>query len=156
MTTAVLSLGSNQGDRERWLAFARKKLATQHCRVTAESKIRETEPVGAPEEFKDTLYLNQVVFVETNLSADAFSDFIHGIEAEAGRVRTGRRNIPRTLDIDIITFGDLVRRTPDLILPHPRARERRFVLEPLAELQPDFRFPDAPDKTVREFLAALS
>ena len=155
MTTAVLSLGSNQGDREGWLSFARKRLETPHCRLVAASRIRETEPVGTPEEFKELTYLNQAVIAETDLSADAFSDFIHGIEAAAGRVRTGRRNTPRTLDIDIITFGDLVQQKPELTLPHPRARQRRFVMEPLAELCPGFRFPDAPGKTASEILAGL-
>lgn len=131
-------MGSNIGDREAWLAFARERLGRfAHTRVTAESAVRETKPVGCPSEYADELYLNQVVEVETQLDCWAFSAFVHAIENEAGRKRGPVRNVPRTLDIDIITFGDFVCDDPELTLPHPRAKEREFVMVPLREIAPE-------------------
>ncbi len=138
----VLSLGSNIAPRKEYLASARKRIAEMpDTRILKESTIIETEPVGAPEEFADRRYLNQVIAVESGLGAYEFSKRIHAIEDALGRVRTDIRNTPRTVDIDIITFNDLVLNDPDLTVPHPRARERAFVLEPLREILPGFEFP---------------
>lgn len=153
VTKVILSLGSNRGDREAWLAFARSRLTFfPHTELFLASPIHQTDPVDVPEEYRDCLYLNQVIQVSTTLPPRAFSDFVHAIEQEAGRKRGPVRNTPRTLDIDIIAFGDLQQNDPELILPHPRSKERRFVLEPLSEILPDYRFPDAPNQSLAELL----
>lgn len=150
----VLSLGSNQGDREAWLEFARNRLnMPPHICVTEVSDILKTDPVDVPEAYRSCLFLNQIVLVQTDLPYWSFSDFIHAVESEAGRDRHSCRNAPRTLDIDIITFGDLIVNDPEIQIPHPRAKERKFVLVPLASLRPDFRFPDAKETPLSVFLA---
>ena len=95
-----------------------------------------------------------MVVVETSLSPAAFSDAIHAIEAGHGRLRGDTPNLPRTLDIDIISIDNLILDSPALTLPHPRARCRRFVLQPLADLRPDYRLP-GETKTVSDLLRAL-
>lgn len=135
---AVVSLGSNIGPREDFLAKAVAALsALPQTRFVAESSVHETEPVDVPAEFAEMKFLNQVAVFETDLSPEDFSARMHQIENDLGRVRTVR-NGPRTIDLDLIDFGGLVRNTPDLVLPHPRAKERAFVMEPLAELKIDF------------------
>lgn len=130
MTRAVLSLGSNLEPRHDHLSRALEKLAAfPATKVIAASEIEETEPVDVPDEFRHLRFLNQVVFVDTALAARDFSNRMHRIEDELGRVRTVR-NGPRTIDIDLIAFGDLVSHDPELILPHPRAMEREFVTKP--------------------------
>ena len=152
---AVLSLGSNLGDRPVWLARARDALAASAgIHITACSLVYETEPVDVSEAFAQQLYLNQAVIVETTLDARSFSDTVHAIETRLGRTRGPLPNQPRTVDIDIITFGGLRSDAPDLTLPHPRARTRRFVLQPLADLRPDMIFP-GESLTVAELLRAL-
>ena len=139
---SVLSLGSNQGDRLAWLLRARDALnALADVRVLECSPVYETDPVDVPDAFARQLYLNQVVIVETDLDVHSFSNAIHAIEDQLGRTRSPTPNLPRTIDIDIITFGDLRSDAPDLTLPHPRAHTRRFVLQPLADLRPDMILP---------------
>ena len=152
---SVLSLGSNEGDRLAWLARARAALAAETAlTMLACSPVYETDPVGVPDAFAQQRYLNQIVIVETDLPPHVFSRLIHAIEGRLGRTRGPVRNLPRTLDIDIITFGDIRSTDPDLTLPHPRAGTRRFVLQPLADLRPAARLPgDA--RTVSERLRAL-
>ena len=141
-TEAVLSLGSNQGDRLAWLNQAVAALsAWPGIRLLESSPVYETEPVDAPPAFAGQLYLNQVVIVATTLAAEAFSDAVHAVERQLGRTRGAVPNLPRTIDIDIITLGALRSGSPVLTLPHPRARERRFVLQPLADLRPGFILP---------------
>ena len=83
----------------------------------------------------------------------AIESLLRDLEDEAGRRRGKVRNLPRTLDIDLIAFGNVTRTDPVLTLPHPRAKERLFVLQPLAELLPGYRFPDDPSVTVTDLLA---
>lgn len=125
----VVALGSNLGDRRAHLRAAVDALAP-----VASSQVWETEPVGGPE--GQGAFLNMVVVVHTPLGPSDFLRLCQRIEADAGRERTVHWG-PRTLDVDIVFFDDLVIDTPDLIVPHPRAFERRFVLEPLAEVDPE-------------------
>ena len=134
MTRAIVSLGSNLGNREENLAKALSALsAMPGTELERASSVIETEPVDVPEEFAGLRFLNQVAVFLTSLSAEEFSRRMHAIEDDMGRVRTVR-NGPRTIDIDLIDFGGLVMDTPELTLPHPRAAERDFVCRPLAEL----------------------
>ena len=127
----VLSLGSNLGDRERSLAEARERLlALPETRLVAMSSVIETEGVDVPDAYRELKFLNQVLLLETRLSAIDFSRRMHAIELEMGRVRTVR-NGPRVIDIDLIDFARQTIDTPELQLPHPRARERSFVMEPM-------------------------
>lgn len=131
---AVVALGSNIAPRERYLAAAIEKLSLLPCtRLIGESTPIETEPVDVPDEFADCKFLNQAAVFETALGPDEFSRRMHEIETALGRVRTVR-NGPRTIDLDLVDFGGLVRSSPELILPHPRAKQRDFVLVPLQEL----------------------
>lgn len=93
----------------------------------------KAEPVGVPDEFAHLKFLNQVAVFETALAAEDFARRMHGIEDALGRVRTVR-NGPRTIDLDLVDFDGLRLQTPELTLPHPRARERDFVMKPLARL----------------------
>lgn len=154
-TEAILSLGSNQGDRLTWLKQACTALdALQDVRLLERSPMYETEPVNVPPCFTHDFYLNQIVIVETTLTPLAFSKAAHLIEQHLGRTRDVIPNLPRTLDIDIITFGTLRTHTPELTLPHPRARERRFVLQPLADLRPDLVLP-GETRSVADLLRTL-
>lgn len=154
-TEAVLSLGSNQGDRLAWLNRAVAALsAWPGIRLLERSPVYETDPVGAPPAFAGHRYLNQVVIVATTLAAEAFSDAVHAVESQLGRTRGAVPNLPRTIDIDIIAWGALRSGSPALTLPHPRARERRFVLQPLADLRPGYVLP-GETRTVSDLLRAL-
>ncbi|MBO7309206.1 MAG: 2-amino-4-hydroxy-6-hydroxymethyldihydropteridine diphosphokinase [Kiritimatiellae bacterium] len=134
MARAVVSLGSNIGDRAAHLKRAVELLSVlPETKLVKASCIIETEPVDVPEEFSGMRFLNQAAVFETDLSPREFSDRMHAIEEDMGRVRLVR-NGPRTIDIDLIDFGGVEMNDPDLILPHPRAKERDFVLVPLAEL----------------------
>ena len=134
MARAVVSLGSNIGDRAAHLKRAVELLSVlPETKFVKASGIIETEPVDVPEEFSGMKFLNQAAVFETDLSPREFSDRMHAIEEDMGRVRLVR-NGPRTIDIDLIDFGGVEMNDPDLILPHPRAKERDFVLVPLAEL----------------------
>jgi len=133
----AVALGSNLGDRFAHLDYAVARLQTvlRHLRI---SQYRETAPVGVSG--PQPLYLNAAAVGVTDLDARAVLDALLAIERERGRERPGP-NAPRTLDLDLILVGDLVIDTPGLVVPHPRFRERRFVLEPLAEVAPDLRDP---------------
>lgn len=127
-------MGSNLGDRRYNLLRAVHALG-EVMRVVRVSSIRETEPVAAP----PPRYLNMVVAGYTRLSPEALLDALLAIESRLGRVRRGTRNEPRTIDLDLILHSANRRATTTLTLPHPRAHQRAFVLEPLAEVMPDGR-----------------
>lgn len=150
MATAYLALGSNVGERHTNLARARGRLATGDARVLRASAIYETEP----RDFIDQdWFLNQVVEIETSLPPEQLLAHLRSIELTLGRVPT-HPNGPRVIDMDILFYGDAIVSTGSLEIPHPRLAERRFVLEPLAELAPDLRHPRT-NVTVREMLAQV-
>lgn len=150
MAEAWIGLGSNLGDRRGHLRAALRGLA-ELGRVRAVSALYETEPVGlrAQPEF-----LNAVALLETELAARALLEGLLDIEARCGRVRTEEKNGPRTLDLDLLLYGEAVIDETGLEVPHPRLHERRFVLEPLASLAPALRHPRL-GRTASELLAEL-
>jgi len=130
----AVSLGSNVEPRRKYLKQALAALSElPETRLVRASSVLETEPVDAPAEFANRKFLNQAAAFETRLSPQEFSRRMHAIEDDLGRVRTVR-NGPRTIDIDLIDFNGLALETPELTLPHPRARFRDFVTRPLAEI----------------------
>ncbi len=146
----VVALGSNLGDRRGHLDWAVERLRHLLSGLRVSSYI-ETEPVGVPDE--QPPYLNAVVVGTAAQPAEALLADLLRLESERGRVRQGRR-AARTLDLDLILYGDLIVDRVDLTIPHPRFRERRFVLEPLVEIAPDVRDP-VTGETAGELLAAL-
>lgn len=129
---AVIALGSNLGDRESYIQSALKEMAT-FLNIERVSTLIETEPVGGPSQGD---YLNAVVLGECELEAEELLKKLMEIEKNLGRVRE-EINGPRTIDLDIISMGDLVIQSENLSLPHPRAHLRRFVLEPWLEVDPE-------------------
>ena len=151
MTRVAVALGSNLGDREGYLHSAVAALAPSihHLRV---STFHDTAPVGVGPQ---PVFLNAVAVGETSLSARALLDTLLGVERDLGRERPFP-GAARTLDLDLILYGDaVIDDGPGLIVPHPRFRERRFVLEPLSEIAPDWRDP-MTGRTVEELLRLLS
>ena len=138
MPRVAIALGSNLGDRRRAIAFAADRLASL-VSAPVLSDLIETEPAG--EGLHDQpLYLNAVLVGDTGLGARALLDGLQQIEADFGRERPFA-NAARTLDLDLILFGDALIAEPGLEVPHPRFRERFFVLGPLAEIAPDMKDP---------------
>jgi 2-amino-4-hydroxy-6-hydroxymethyldihydropteridine diphosphokinase len=138
MALAYVALGANLGPREITLLRAVELLAqTEGVEVQAVSQLRETEPVGVVEQ---PAFLNGAVAVETSLAPRDLLERLLAIERELGRVRDVRWG-PRLVDLDLLVYGDLELDEPGLRVPHPRLHERRFALEPLAELDPDLAIP---------------
>ena len=140
MTIAYLALGANLGDRAAAIDDATRRLAAiEGVTLVARSPVYETDPVGGPPGQEP--YLNLVVAIESDASARQLLGMCHRIESAAGRVR-GERWGPRTLDIDILLWGDLVRDDAQLTIPHPRLHERAFVVLPLLDLDAHPVLPD--------------
>jgi 2-amino-4-hydroxy-6-hydroxymethyldihydropteridine diphosphokinase len=138
MTKAFVGIGSNLGDREEHLRRAVELLAAEDAiSVLASSRLRETEPVGP---VAQGLFLNGAVHVETELAPRELLERLLAIEERLGRMRRERFG-PRTIDLDLLVYEDAVVDEPGLTLPHPLLHERRFALEPLAELAPDLEIP---------------
>ena len=149
MKTVYLSLGSNLGDRAEHLKRALGELCAGGVAVKRVSSVYETEPVGFRTQ---PWFLNVVVEAETLLFPLQLLERLQAIEARLGRRRLVIQG-PRTIDIDVLLYGSFRIRSGRLIVPHPRLEERRFVLEPLAELAPDLRHP-VSRLTMRDLLAA--
>jgi 2-amino-4-hydroxy-6-hydroxymethyldihydropteridine diphosphokinase len=153
MTSArvAIALGSNLGDRERYLrtAVAALESSIHHLRL---STFHDTAPVGVGAQ---PTFLNAAAVGETSLSARALLENLLDVERELGRERPFP-GAPRTLDLDLILYDEaIIDEPPSLIVPHPRFRERRFVLEPLSEIAPDWRDP-VTGKTVEELLRLVT
>jgi len=133
-----IALGTNLGRRARNLAAGLAGLARAGCEPVAESSVWETEPVDGPA--GAPWFWNMAVHVRTPQAPLTLLDSLLEVEREAGRVRAAA-NAPRILDLDLLLIGDLRLQHPRLHLPHPRMWQRRFVLEPLAEIAPDLRNP---------------
>lgn len=151
ITNAYIGIGSNLGDRESTIRRALALLdAVRTTRVARVASLRETEPVGVLEQPR---FLNTAAVLETALAPRELLEELLRIEGELGRTRDGARWGPRTLDLDLLLHGHAILDEPGLTLPHPRLHERRFVLEPLAELDPSLEIPGRG--AVRDLLAGL-
>lgn len=151
---AFIALGSNLGDREAVIEAARTAL-DRHPEIETVrcSRLIETEPVGPPGQGP---YLNGVTMVRTTLSPRALLDAMLAIERSLGRIReeSTERWGPRTIDLDLVLYADLIIDEPGLTVPHPRLHERRFVLQPLVQIAPDVVHP-VLQQSAAELLARL-
>jgi 2-amino-4-hydroxy-6-hydroxymethyldihydropteridine diphosphokinase len=140
MTRSFVGLGSNLGDPQEQIRRALELMAAEEgVEVVAVSALRETDPVGYEDQPR---FLNGAAELRTSLSARELLGRLLGIERRLGRVRgEGPRFGPRTIDLDLLLHGDQVVAEPGLVVPHPRLHERRFALEPLAELDPALEIP---------------
>ena len=152
MAVAYIGLGSNLGSREHNIFEAIEQLSdTKGIEVRKRSYLYETEPVGGPTQRK---YLNSVIEIECVLKPGELLMLLHKIENKLGRQREGE-NFPRTIDLDVLLYDELILDEPDLIVPHPRMLERQFVLEPLAEIAPQLKHP-LSGRTMSEHLREIS
>ncbi len=139
MARAYIGLGANLGPREVTLLRAVDLLASEpEIEVLAVSQLRDTDPVG---NLDQPTFLNGVVAVETSVSPRELLDALLRVEQELGRVRDAERWGPRTIDLDLLAYGDEIVDEPGLRVPHPRLHERRFALEPLLDLEPELEIP---------------
>ncbi len=132
---AYVGVGANLGDREATIADAVRLLGDE---VLGVSRLRETEPWGHADQ---PPFLNGAILLETDRDPRALLERLLAVERELGRVREGPRYGPRTIDLDLLLYGDLVLDEPGLELPHPRLHERAFALEPLLDLDPALEIP---------------
>ena len=140
MPRAFLGLGANLGDRLATLQRAVDLLAERGVRAIASSRVWATAPLGGPADQPE--FLNAVIEIDpAALDPDDALEAAHEVETVLGRIRQERWG-PRTIDIDILWWGDRVSDDPDLTIPHPRLHERAFVVLPLLDLEPDPRLPD--------------
>jgi 2-amino-4-hydroxy-6-hydroxymethyldihydropteridine diphosphokinase len=136
---AYVGVGANLGNREETIARALELLGRRDgVEVVAVSRLRETDPVGFTDQPR---FVNGAVAVETDLEPRQLLDTLLAVERELGRTREGPRFGPRTIDLDLLVFGDRELTEPGLTVPHPRLAERLFALEPLADLAPDLLIP---------------
>lgn len=155
MTRAALALGANLGDPRTTLRGAVAGLSAHpEVSVDAVSGLWHTAALGGPQQPD---YLNAVVLVQTSLDSRALLSLAHDLEEDAGRVRDARWG-PRTLDVDLLAFDEERSDDPALTLPHPRAHQRRFVLEPWAQVDPSLVLEpaDGPARTVGQWAASIT
>ncbi|HXB10702.1 MAG TPA: 2-amino-4-hydroxy-6-hydroxymethyldihydropteridine diphosphokinase [Bacteroidia bacterium] len=162
MNRVFLSLGSNRGNRQEYLQTATNVLEKRVGNLLQVSHIYETEPWKMND---GTNFLNQVILLETSLDAQEIMALIIETETSLGRIRSTSGYEPRTIDIDILFFNEEVIKSPSVTVPHPLISERRFILEPLCELAPNYIHPklkkslkqllaDCPDKhTIARFMS---
>lgn len=150
MPLVHIGLGSNLGDREASIRRALELLDGPQIAVERVSTLRETDPVGYEHQPR---FLNGAAALRTELSPPELLERLQAVELELGRDRSGPRYGPRTIDLDLLLYGDEVVEEDDLVIPHPRLAERAFVLEPLAELDALLEVPGRGP--VRELLAGL-
>ena len=151
MSCVFIGIGSNEGDRLEHVSRAIQRLShTPGMQVSRMATIYDTEPVGPPQ----PEYLNTVIELDTALSPHQLLETLKLLERQLGRVPSTQRWGPRVIDLDILLYDDRVLNEPALIIPHPRLHERRFVLEPLAQLAPKLIHP-VLKQTIAELLAAL-
>jgi 2-amino-4-hydroxy-6-hydroxymethyldihydropteridine diphosphokinase len=150
--TGYLGLGSNQGDRLANLRAARAALERHGIEVMGSSSAYETEPQGEVTDQPD--FLNACLRIRTALDPEQLLDVCKAVERELGRGPAGPRHGPRPIDIDVLLLGGVEVESDRLTLPHPELRNRRFVIEPLLELDPELRLPDGTP--LRERLAAVT
>lgn len=149
------SLGSNMGGRLHLLRQAKTLILLEpQVKFVDQSPIYETEPVGVKPQYKSMKFLNAALIVESPYTAAEWLAKIKKIETTLHRVRTEDSNAPRTIDVDIIFAGDQIVDSDLLQIPHPRWSERRFVVQPLADVRPELVLPGA-DEPVREILAEM-
>jgi 2-amino-4-hydroxy-6-hydroxymethyldihydropteridine diphosphokinase len=151
VSTGYLGLGSNEGDRLANLRAAREALARRGVEPAASSSVYETAPQGEVTDQPD--FLNACLEIRTELGPEALLDVCKEVERELGREPGGMRHGPRPIDVDVLLLGDVVHRSERLTLPHAEVATRRFVLEPLLELDPELRLPDGTP--LRELLPAV-
>jgi 2-amino-4-hydroxy-6-hydroxymethyldihydropteridine diphosphokinase len=146
-----IGLGSNLGEREQTIRRALDRLAAEgDVDIVAVSSLRETDPVGYLDQPR---FLNGAAALRTTLPPRALLARLHAVEMELGRDRSGPRFGPRTIDLDLLLYGDERIDEPEVVVPHPRIAERRFVIEPLFELDSGLEVPGRG--SVRALLAAL-
>jgi 2-amino-4-hydroxy-6-hydroxymethyldihydropteridine diphosphokinase len=151
MNRAYLLTGGNLGDRMQYLTRAAAAIQENCGAIVRQSAIYETQAWGIKEQ---AAFLNQVIEIKTEMAANELLNNVLKIEESLGRVRT-RKYGPRLIDIDILFFNEEVINTPMLTVPHPQLQNRRFVLEPLNEIAPDFMHPVLL-KTIRQLLAGCT
>ena len=144
----ILLLGTNLGDREHHLETARKHLSRKIGRIQKVSSIYETESWGNPDQPD---YLNQIICMETKFEPGELLHLVLSVEKKMGRVRSEEKYASRIIDIDILFYNDLIWSTSQLVIPHPKIYERRFVLQPMAEVCPEFIHPSA-GKNMKQLL----
>ena len=152
---AYLGLGSNQGDRLEFLNGALARLQNlSEIVVVAASPVYESEAHTRPDQGASPDFLNAVIHIRTTATPDDLLTFGLGVEQVFGRIRTPETWLPRTLDIDILVIRGVSQSDDRLTLPHPRMHKRRFVLQPLCDIDPDLHVPAPLDAPARDLLAS--
>ena len=151
---SYIALGSNLGDSRRIILEAMARLQKLSDQLLLQSSLCQTTPVNCPP--GSLLFVNAVVGLapQKNETPESLLQKLHALEKEFGRTPKMVLNEPRALDLDLIAFGTETRNSPELVLPHPRAHLRRFVLQPLSEIAPDLILP-GQSKTISQLLAGL-